>query len=221
MCRSWNSVIDQNFPDARVIIDSFHAVKRIQKKLYYKEYVPLRKQYLGIAENKEAVAKKTKKEVDKQSALNAREISSHIFCSRFLWRKGRENICLERKRDDKPSEKERLDRLFEIDAHFKETYEIKESFREIYKSENVDKAKEKFEDFRGLCVDKYKYIVRTLDLNETEILNYFTEDGIVDVKHWPEQMIEQMRRFERKRGAFRKLGSWKMLIDMLLEREGE
>ena len=130
---------------------------------------------------------------------------------------GKENICLERKRRDKPSEKERLNHLFEIDAHFKETYELKESFREIYKSENIREAEEKFEDFRGLCDDKYKYLVRTLDLNETEILNYFIEDGIVDVKHWPEQLIEQMRKFERKRGAFRRLESWKMLIDMLLE----
>ena len=219
MCRSWNSVINSNFPNVRVVIDSFHAVKRIQKKLYYKEYVPLRKHYLGIAETKEAIAKKTKKEENKQSASSAREISSHIFRSRFLWRKGEENICLERKRRDKPSEKERLDHLFEIDTHFKETHDLKERFRDIYKSENVDKAKEKFEDFRGLCVDKYKYLVRTLDLNETEILNYFTEGGIVDVKHWPEQLIEQMRKFERKRGAFRRLESWKMLIDMLLERE--
>jgi len=220
MCRSWNSVIKQNFPDARVVIDSFHAVKRIQKKLYYKEYVPLRKHYLRIAEDKEEIAKKRKKEGDKQSAVRAREISSHIFKSRFLWRKGRENICLERKKNN-PSEMERLDYLFEIDVHFKETYDLKERFREIYKSENIVEAKEKFENFRGLCVDKYKYLARTLDLNETEILNYFTGEGIVDVKHWPEQMIEKMREFERKRGAFRRLESWKMLIDMLLESGSE
>jgi len=130
---------------------------------------------------------------------------------------GRENICTERKKD-KPSEKERLDRLFEIDTHFKETYDLKEKFRETYKSRNVHEAKERLTEFRELCADKYKYLVRTLNQNETEILNFFTESGVVDVKHWPEQLIEQMRKFERKRGAFRKLKSWKMLIDMLLER---
>ena len=42
-----------------MVIDAFHAVKRIQKKLYYKEYVLLRKHYLEIAEEKEEIAKKT------------------------------------------------------------------------------------------------------------------------------------------------------------------
>ena len=123
-----------------------------------------------------------------------------------------------KRKKNKPSEKERLDLLFEIDAHFKETYYLKEKFRDIYKSKNRKEAEEKLEHFRELCVDKYKYLVRTLDQNETEILNFFTEDGIVKVKHWPEQLVEQMRGFERKRGAFRTLNSWKMLIDMLLER---
>ena len=218
MCRSWNSVIDSNFQNAITVIDSFHAIKRIQKKLYDKEYVPLRKRYLKIAEGKEDIARKTKKEEDKSDALKAREISSHIFQSRFLWRKGRENICTERKKN-KPSEKERLDRLFEIDAHFTGTYDLKEKFRDIYKSENLQEAEEKLNQFRKSCADKYKYLTRTLDQNEAEILNFFTEKGIVDVKHWPEQLIEQMREFERKRGAFRTLKSWKMLIDMLLERE--
>lgn len=217
MCRSWNSVINSNFPNAKTIIDSFHAIRRIQKKLYDNEYVPLRKHYLRITENKEYTARKTKKERDKQDAVKARKISSHIFRSRFLWRKGRENICTERKKD-KPSENERLDRLFEIDAHFKETYELKEKFREIYKSKNRKEAEEMLKQFRMLCVDNYKYLIRTLDQNEAEILNLFTEESIVDVKHWPEQLIEQMREFERKRGAFRTLDSWKMLIDMLLER---
>ena len=69
-----------------------------------------------------------------------------------------------------------------------------------------------------LCVDNYKYLIRTLDQNEAEILNLFTEERVVDVKHWQEQPIEQMRKFERKRGAFRTLDSWKMLIELLLER---
>ena len=217
MCRSWNSVINSNFPNAKTIIDSFHAIRRMQKKLYDNEYVPRRKHYLKITENKEAIAKKTKKEKDKQDAVKARKISSHIFRSRFLWRKGRENICTERKKD-KPSDKERLNRLFEIDAHFKETYELKEKFRDIYKSKNRKDAEENLKRFRALCADNYKYLIRTLDQNESEILNLFTEDGVVDVKHWPEQLIEQMREFERKRGAFRALNSWEMLIDMLLER---
>lgn len=217
MCRSWNSVIDSNFPNAITVIDSFHAIRRIQKKLYENEYVPLRKRYLKIAEDKEDIAKKAKKEEDKQDALRARGTSSHIFRSRFLWRKGRENICTERKKN-KPSEKERLDRLFEIDDHFKETYELKEKFRDIYKSRGIHEANERLNQFRELCIDKYKYLVRTLDQNETEILNFFTEKGVVDVKHWPEQLIEKMRKFERKRGAFRTLTSWRILIDMLLER---
>ena len=172
---------------------------------------------MGIAEDKEDIAKKTKKEENKQDAVKAREISSHIFRSRFLWRKARENISTERKKN-KPSEKERLDRLFEIDAHFKETHDLKEKFRDIYKSKNVHEAKEKLKQFRKSCVDRYKYLVRTLDQNETEILNFFTEKGVINVKHWPEQLIEKMREFERKRGAFRTLKSWRMLIDMLLER---
>jgi transposase len=217
MCRSWNSVIKSNFPKAKTIIDAFHAIKRIQKKLYDNEYVPLRKHYLKITENKEDIAKRTKKENDKQDAVKARKISSHVFKSRFLWRKGKENICTERKKD-KPSEKERLDILFEIDAHFKETYELKEKFRDIYKSKNRKEAEEMLKQFRALCVDNYKYLIRTLDQNEAEILNLFTEEGTVDVKHWPEQLIEQMRAFEQKRGAFRTLNSWKMLIDLLLER---
>ena len=65
MCRSWNSVINHNLPDARMVVDSFHAVRRIQKKLYDNEYVPLRKYYLRIAEDKEGIARKIKKEEDK------------------------------------------------------------------------------------------------------------------------------------------------------------
>ena len=111
-----------------------------------------------------------------------------------------------------------MDHLFEIDAHFKGTYELKEKFRNIYKSKNRKEAEERIDQFRALCIEKYKYLVRTLDQNKAEILNLFTEEGVFDVKHWPEQLIEQMREFERKRGAFRTLNSWKMLIDMLLER---
>ena len=71
MCRSWNSVINHNLPNSRMVVDSFHAVRRIQKKLYDNGYVPLRKYYLRIAENKEAIAKKAKKEKDKCDAVRA------------------------------------------------------------------------------------------------------------------------------------------------------
>ena len=111
MCRSWNSVVSSNFPQARIMIDSFHAIRRIQKKLYENEYVPLRKSYLNTAEKRERYAKGKKSKRAKKNARKAREISSHIFRSRFLWRKGKERISTEQ-RKGKPSERERLDRLF-------------------------------------------------------------------------------------------------------------
>ena len=150
MCRSWNSIVSSNFPKARTIIDSFHAIRRIQKKLYDNEYVPLRKRYLNTAEKRERRTKGKKSKRVKTNAQKAREISSHIFRSRFLWRKGKERISTER-RKGKPSERERLDRLFEIDEHFRETYDLKERFREIYTSKNYQEAKERLDVFRSIC----------------------------------------------------------------------
>ena len=68
-----------------------------------------------------------------ESVKQAKEKSSGIFNARWAWRKGREKLSDERK-NNKPSPKELLDRLFEIDQKFKEIYDIKEEFRDIYES---------------------------------------------------------------------------------------
>ena len=54
-----------------MVVDSFHAIRRIRKKLYENEYVPIREHYLNIAENKEDVAKKSKKKEDKLDAVKS------------------------------------------------------------------------------------------------------------------------------------------------------
>ncbi|ODS35942.1 hypothetical protein BEH94_02560 [Candidatus Altiarchaeales archaeon WOR_SM1_SCG] len=96
-------------------------------------------------------------------------------------------------------------------------YIIKEEFRDIFESENKKAAKEALDNFVNKFGDDYPFLKKMVKTNESEILNRFTDDGKRDIKHWPEQLIEKLRKFERRRGAFRTFESWEMLIDLLLE----
>jgi len=166
-----------------------------------------------------------KKEIDRcqkeldnliEKAKQAREKSSSIFKARYSWKTGRENLSDKRK-GNRASPKEKLTRLFEIDKKFKELYDIKEDFRDIYKSENRKAAKDALDDFVNKYGDKYRFLGKTVRNNEAEILNRFTDEGKRNIKRWPEDLVEALRKFERRRGAFRKFESWEMLIDLLLE----
>jgi len=158
-----------------------------------------------------------KKEIDRcqkelddliEKAKQAREKSSSIFKARYSWKTAKENLSDKRK-GNRPSPKEKFTRLFEIDKKFKELYDIKEDFRDIYESENRKAAKDALDDFVDKYGDKHRFLKKTVRNNEVEILNRFTDEG--------KDLIENLRKFERRRGAFRKFESWEILIDLLLE----
>ena len=149
-------------------------------------------------------------------AKDARKKSNMVFDGRWPWRTARENLSDERK-NNKPSTRERLTRISKTDKKLKDIYDIKEEFRDIFESENKKAAKEALDNFVNKFGDDYPFLKKMVKTNESEILNRFTDDGKRDIKHWPEQLIEKLRKFERRRGAFRTFESWEMLIDLLLE----
>jgi len=151
-----------------------------------------------------------------EASKQARKKSSGIFDARWSWRKGREKLSDDRK-GTKSSPKEKLARLFEIDKKFKEIYDIKEEFRDIFENKDKGAAKDALDDFVDKYGDAYPFLKKAVRNNETEILNIFTDDGKREIKHWPEHLIKELKRIERRRGAFRKFESWEMLIDLLLE----
>ena len=151
-----------------------------------------------------------------ESAKLAKEKSSGIFNARWAWRKGREKLSDERK-NNKPSPKEKLTRLFKIDKKFKKIYDIKEEFRDIYGSKDKKAAKSALDDFVDKYGDAYPFLKKAVRNNETEILNIFTDERKREIKHWPEHLVKEIKRIERRRGAFRKFESWEMIIDLLLE----
>jgi len=226
--KQWDTYLTEKFPKATIIVDGFHAVKRIQKQLYDNEFVPLRKKYLREAEKQEEKVKKLKKKrASEKKIKNAEEKaktvrykSSHIFKSRFLWRKGKENIKTERLSEDKPSEKERLDELFGIDVDFRETYDIKEKFRDIFKSDNRETATQRLDGFKDECKSNYRYLYKTAINNEEHILNGFTNNGKIALNHYPEELVGGLKRIQRVRGSFRAFDSWGLTINILLEFAG-
>ena len=151
-----------------------------------------------------------------ERAKQAKEKSSAIFDARWAWRKGREKLSDERK-NNKPSPKEKLARLFKIDKKFKEIYDIKEEFRDIYGSKDKKAAKSALDDFVDRYGDAYPFLKKVVRNNETEILNIFTDDGKREIKYLPEHLVEKLKKFERRRGSFRTFESWEMIIDLLLE----
>jgi len=57
--KQWDTVLKEEFGETiTIMVDRFHAVKRIQKKLYDNVYVPLRKEYLAKAIAMEGVVLK-------------------------------------------------------------------------------------------------------------------------------------------------------------------
>lgn len=226
--KGWDTYLREKFPNAIIIVDAFHAVKRIQKQLYDNEFVPLRKSYLKDAEGLEEKLKQLKKrkiskkriESAEEKAKTARSKSSHIFKSRFLWRTGRENIKTKRPSKDKPSDKERLDKLFSIDSHFEDTYNIKEKFRYIFKGGNVNEACQRLDAFKEACKDNYKPLYKTAINNEEYILNCFTDNGKIALNHYPEELVGELKRIQRVRSSFRIFDSWKITINILLEFAG-
>ncbi|ODS35820.1 MAG: hypothetical protein A7316_03315 [Candidatus Altiarchaeales archaeon WOR_SM1_86-2] len=104
-----------------------------------------------------------------------------------------------------------------IDQKFKEIYDVKEEFRDIYESKDKKAAKSALDDFVDRYGDAYPFLKKAVRNNETEILNIFTDDGKREIKYLPEHLVEKIRKFERQRGAFRTFESWEMLIDLLLE----
>lgn len=185
----WDEVIKEKAGEkVTIIADPFHVVKRVQSLLYQEYWAPLRKQLQSQGRKEEATA---------------------LFYARWAFKKGQERLSARQVKRLMPV----LNQYRQLD----QAWILKEKVRTIYQVQTRSEARKQLAGaIRYANKNRFWSIVRLLTRHQATILNRYEECGgrRCQLKFHPEERISQIRRVERRRGAFRKVETLVRTIQM-------
>jgi transposase len=150
MWKPYHEAVYETLPNAVVVVDKFHVVKYAVQAL-------------------DIIRKEFREQLDKtQKRL--------LMHERFVLLKNKEDLRVERRKPNEPSEVELRDKWFARFPTLKEAYYLKEDFRDIYKASSRAEAEELF-DLWCSCIDAdmkpFIALANMVNAFRTEIFNYF------------------------------------------------
>lgn len=168
MARNMGLAVKNSFPNCKMVIDRFHAVRLVMDAM---QHIRVSLRWEAIEEENTAI-KKAKEKGEKyypQVLANGDTLKELLARSRYLLYKFED--------DWTANQAKRAAILFEKYPLLKSAYKLTLSFRNIYKNTSKTIAQDQFKDWKQkvtvMKIDQFNTVVNSIEYHLENILNFF------------------------------------------------